>query len=82
MMGKWDREIQRVEGGKGGKGHSHPKTHYLKFGHYMLLECLRSDSDIQVRLPDKEEVLHLVDAIGKKYPLLREERIFGAMDKL
>eukprot|EP00957_Ditylum_brightwellii_P154886 11788205-Ditylum_brightwellii.AAC.1 len=56
MMGKWDREIQRVEGKKKrGKGHSHPRT---------------------------EEVLHLVDAIRKKYPLLHKEQVFGTMNGL
>eukprot|EP00957_Ditylum_brightwellii_P121126 9237964-Ditylum_brightwellii.AAC.1 len=78
MMGKWDREIQRVEGEKGRKraltsedclglvlvwartrGSLWPLTmifgvtlsplkHYLTFGCYVLLECLRLDSDIQV----------------------------------
>eukprot|EP00957_Ditylum_brightwellii_P100099 7628499-Ditylum_brightwellii.AAC.1 len=55
---------------------------YLKFGRYVLIECLRSDSGIQVQFPDKEEVLHLVDAIRKKYPLLCKEQVFGTMDRL
>eukprot|EP00957_Ditylum_brightwellii_P033691 2553588-Ditylum_brightwellii.AAC.1 len=48
-----------------------PLKRYLKFGRYVLLEYLRLDSDIQVQLPvNKEEVLPLVDAIGKKYLFL------------
>eukprot|EP00957_Ditylum_brightwellii_P009283 702441-Ditylum_brightwellii.AAC.1 len=41
------------------------------------------DSNIQVRIPDKEEwVMDFVESIGSKYFLLSEERVFDAMDEL
>eukprot|EP00957_Ditylum_brightwellii_P189428 14418234-Ditylum_brightwellii.AAC.1 len=45
---------------------------------------LASDYDLWSDLIsiEAEEVLHLVDAIRKKYPLLREEQVFGAIDRL
>eukprot|EP00957_Ditylum_brightwellii_P204679 15340387-Ditylum_brightwellii.AAC.1 len=57
--------------------------HYLNFGCYVLLECLRLDSDIQVQLlTHEEEVMCFVDAIGKKYPLVCKEQVFRTMDRI
>eukprot|EP00957_Ditylum_brightwellii_P202561 15330698-Ditylum_brightwellii.AAC.1 len=55
-----------MEKERGEKEPSYPKIawYYLKFGHYVLLECLRFNSDIQAKLPEyEEELLILVDAI-------------------
>eukprot|EP00957_Ditylum_brightwellii_P028866 2180842-Ditylum_brightwellii.AAC.1 len=55
---------------------------YLMFGKVVLLKFLKTDSNIQVRLPAKEQVMEYVESIASKYSLLGEERVFAAADGL
>eukprot|EP00957_Ditylum_brightwellii_P138323 10542655-Ditylum_brightwellii.AAC.1 len=56
---------------------------YLKFAQVVLLECLKTNSNIPAKLPDKEDqVSEFVNAIGLKYSLLYKERVFAAMYRL
>ena len=45
---------------------------WLRFGRRMLLKILLADPDAQVKFPDNQKIAELQEAIGSKYPTLKD----------
>jgi hypothetical protein len=61
---------------------SSPMYEWLRFGRRTLLYAIQDHPDAVVKPPTGAEVDSYVEAVGNKYPLLAEERVWGAMDGL
>ena len=45
---------------------------YLRFGHRVIIEALKSDSLAKIAIPLNEEIASYKEAIGAMYPLLSD----------
>eukprot|EP00957_Ditylum_brightwellii_P210635 15365205-Ditylum_brightwellii.AAC.1 len=60
-----------------------PLKRYLHFRRYILLHALKQDTNIDIKLLKKEDqLMEMVKSIGYKYPLLKDEKVFAAMDNV
>ena len=55
---------------------------WIKFGRRALLDGLQHHPAAKVYTPTAEEIEEYIDAIGAKYPIMKEERVWGACDGL
>lgn len=61
---------------------STPMYRWLKFSRRILVYILHKHPLAKVSLPSEDELKTYVDAIGTKYPLLKAEKAWAAMDGL
>ena len=61
---------------------SSPMYLWLRFSRRVLLSVLQNDPLAMVSPPTEQEVVEYIDAIGVKYPALREQKVWGAADGL
>ena len=61
---------------------STPMYKWLKFGRRILLFVLRNHPSAKIQTPSEQELEEYVSAIGAKYPVLGEEKVWGAADGL
>jgi hypothetical protein len=62
---------------------STPMYKWIKFGRHVLLFVLQNNPLASIRPPSSQEELQkYIDAIGTKYPILQEEKVWGAADGL
>ena len=59
-----------------------PMYKWIKFGRRILLFVLHNHPSAKIRPPSQEELDSYVSAIGAKYPVLEEEKVWGAADGL
>ena len=59
-----------------------PMYMWLKFSRRILLSVLQDDPLAQVTEPSFAEIEEHIQAMGNKYPVLEEERVWGAADGL
>ena len=55
---------------------------WLKFSRQVLLFVLQNNSVAKITDPTTDEINEYIHAIGTKYPILLEERVWGACDGL
>jgi hypothetical protein len=53
---------------------------YLRFGHRVIVEALKSDSLAKIAIPSNEEIASYKEAVGAIYPLLSD--VWSTMDGL
>ena len=61
---------------------SSPLYEWMKFGRRALLVALQHVPEAKVTAPTGDEIEGYIDAIGAKYPIMEEERVWGACDGL
>ena len=61
---------------------STPMYLWLKFSRRVLLFVLQNNSVAKITDPTTDEINEYIRAIGRKYPILLEERVWGACDGL
>ena len=61
---------------------STPMYKWLKFGRKILLFVLQNHPLAKIQPPSRDELQNYVDAISAKYPVLGEEKVWGAADGL
>ena len=61
---------------------STPKYKWLKFSRHVLLYVLKDDPLARVAPPSADELETYVAAIGNKYPILGDQKVWGAADGL